>query len=180
MIHLFFRRSQETDQAHYKNNEAYITFYSPRVGGIPPKIAPNHFRLPLTKISLYHRIVGILRVIEYEMGDRKVVVHFGWPLSSWLDRMSIGVMVYNLMKLPSLFPKFNFDIQYGRELPASRKKITGHQTSLPALNNRKWGKRSNRWRIDYRRVNEESWEGKSLRKSREFMTRRIGYRAEFR
>ena len=124
-IHLFFRRSQETDQAQYHDNEAYITFYSPRVGGIPPKIAPNHFRFPLTKMSLFHRIVGILRVIEYEMEDRKVVVHFGWPLSSWLDRMSIGVMVYNLMKLPSLFPKFTFDIHYSENLIPLKDKPTG-------------------------------------------------------
>ena len=54
-IHLFFRRSQETDQTHYKDNEAYITFYSPRVGGIPAQIAPNHFRLPLTKEPLAKR-----------------------------------------------------------------------------------------------------------------------------
>jgi len=121
-LHLFFRRSTETDQAQYKDNEAYITFYSPRVGGIPPKLAPNHFRLPLTKISLYHRLVGILRVMEYEMGDRKVTVHFGWPLSSWLDRMSIGVMVFNLMKLPRLFPKFHFEIQYNENLSAFRSK----------------------------------------------------------
>ena len=121
-IHLYFRRSTETDQTQYKDNEAYITFYSPRVGGIPPKLAPNHFRLPLTKISLYHRLVGILRVMEYEMGDRKVTVHFGWPLSSWLDRMSIGVMVFNLMKLPRLFPKFHFEIQYNENLSAFRSK----------------------------------------------------------
>ncbi len=121
-IHLYFRRSTETDKAQYKDNEAYITFYSPRVGGIPPKLAPNHFRLPLTKVSLYHRIVGILRVIEYEMGDRRITVHFGWPLSSWLDRMSIGVMVFNLMKLPRLFPNFNFDIQYNENLSAFRGK----------------------------------------------------------
>lgn len=113
-VHFFFRRSEETDKAHLKNNEVYITFYSPRVGGLPPKLSPNHFRLPLTKISLYHRLVSLLRVIEYEMGDRKVVIHFGWPMSSWLDRMSTGVMVYNLLLLPRLFPDFDFDIQYSK------------------------------------------------------------------
>src|SRR5512140_703812 len=30
-VHLFFRRGQETDQVHCSGNEAYITFYSPRV-----------------------------------------------------------------------------------------------------------------------------------------------------
>ncbi len=117
-VHLFFRRSKETDRAHLKTNEAYITFYSPRVGGIPPKLARNHFRFPLTKVSLYQRIVSVLKVMEYEMGDRKIVVHFGWPMSSWLERMSIGVMVYNILKLPALFPKFSFDIEYNEDLGA--------------------------------------------------------------
>jgi hypothetical protein len=134
-IHLFFRRSEETDRAHLKNNEAYVTFYSPRVGGIPPKMAPNHFRLPLTKISLFHRLVAILKVIEYEMGDREVVIHLGWPMSSWLDRMSTGVMVYNLMKLPRLFPDFDFDIQYSKKLPAFRGRVKGAQASSAAFKN---------------------------------------------
>jgi amino acid transporter len=115
-IHLFFRRSEESGKPSIRDNEAYITFYSPRVGGLPPKNAPNHFRFPLTKISLYHRIVAILKVLEYEMGNRRLVVHFGWPLSSWLDRLSIGVMVFNLMRLPRLFPAFDFDIHYFRRL----------------------------------------------------------------
>jgi amino acid transporter len=114
-IHLFFRRLKETEKAKdYKDNEVYISFFSPRLGNLPPKKAPNHFRFPLTKINLYHRMVAILRVLEYEMGNRRIVVHFGWPLSSWLDRISIGVMVYNLMKMPRLFPNFDFDIHYGK------------------------------------------------------------------
>jgi hypothetical protein len=114
-IHLFFRRLKETEKNKgYNDNEAYITFYSPRLGNLPPKKAPNHFRFPLTKINLYHRIVAMLRVVEYEMEDRQIVVHFGWPMSSWLDRISVGVMVYNLMKMPRLFPNFYFDIHYSK------------------------------------------------------------------
>jgi hypothetical protein len=123
-IHLYFRRSQETDQTQPKGNEAYITFYSPRVGGLPPKTMPNQFRFPLSKISLFHRLVAVLRVVEYEMGDRQVVVHLGWPMSSWWERMSIGVMVFNLMKLPKLFPKFEFDIHYFRQAAPINEKIT--------------------------------------------------------
>ncbi len=110
-LHLMFRRSEEPEHGFHKDNVAYITFYSPRAG-IPPKVAPNHFRFPLTKISLYHRMVSLLRVVEYEFPDREVSVHFGWPLSSWLDRFSIGVMVFNLMRLPRVFPQFEFDIHY--------------------------------------------------------------------
>ena len=121
-IHLFFRRSEETDKIGPKNNEAYITFYSPRIGGLPPKVVPNQFRFPLSKISLFHRLVSILRVVEYEMADRQVVVHLGWPMSSWFERMSIGVMVFNLMRLPRLFPNFEFDIHYfKREAPTAIK-----------------------------------------------------------
>jgi hypothetical protein len=72
-IHLFFRRSEETDKALPKDNEAYITFYYPRIGGLPPKVVPNQFRFPLSKISLFHRIVSILRVVEYEMADRRFI-----------------------------------------------------------------------------------------------------------
>jgi hypothetical protein len=48
------------------------------------------------------------------MPKQKVCVHFGWPLSSWLDRLSIGVMMFNLMRLPKRFPQFNFAIDYDR------------------------------------------------------------------
>jgi hypothetical protein len=57
-------------------------------------------------------MVALLRVMQYEFSDRKIVVHYGWPMSSWTDRLAIGVMVFNLMKLPRLFPKFTFDIRY--------------------------------------------------------------------
>jgi len=113
-VHLFFRRSEEPGEAGPKDNEAYITFYSPRVGGIPPKLGPNHFRFPLTKISLYNRMVSLLRVVEYELSDRHVVVHLGWPMSSWMDRFAIGVMVFNLMRLPRAFPDFEFDLHYSK------------------------------------------------------------------
>jgi amino acid transporter len=112
-IHLYFRRSEESDYPAIKNNEAYITFFSPRAG-IPPKTAVNHYRFHLTKVSLYHRMLSLLKVVEYELADRQVVVHFGWPLSSWWDRLAVGVMVFNLMRLPRLFPQFEFDIRYFR------------------------------------------------------------------
>jgi hypothetical protein len=114
-VHLFFRRPWEESLAAVRENEAYITFFSPREG-IPPRRARNHFRLPLPRGGLYQRIVAILKVVEYELPDRQVNVHLGWPMSSWLDRMSIGVMVFYLMRLPRIFPQFRFDMVYpGRQ-----------------------------------------------------------------
>ena len=39
-------------------------------------------------------------------------MHLGWPLSSWLDRIATGVFVANLMRLPMMFPKLRFSIEY--------------------------------------------------------------------
>ena len=109
-VHLYFRRSGEAG-AEKQDNTAFITFYSPRAG-IPAKMGPNHFRFPLLQLSLYHRLVALLRVMEYEFADRQIVVHLGWPMSSWLDRLSIGVMVFNIMRLPRSFPNFRFTMSY--------------------------------------------------------------------
>lgn len=110
-LHLIFRRSYEEAKDHPRPNVAYITFYSPRAG-LPPKMGPNHFRFPLGRTGLFDSLVALLKVMEYEFPDRQIVVHLGWPLSSWLDRLSIGVMVFNLMRLPRLFPRFQFNISY--------------------------------------------------------------------
>jgi len=110
-IRLIFRRPWEQAVAQARDNEVFITFFTPREG-IPKKMAVNHFRFPRRQTSLYNRIVAILKVVEYELPDRLVMVQFGWPMSQWLDRLAIGVMVYNLMRLPKLFPRYQFDINY--------------------------------------------------------------------
>ncbi|MBA4392664.1 MAG: hypothetical protein C0407_03830 [Desulfobacca sp.] len=95
--------------------------------GYDPNQTTSHYRFPLAKISLFHRIVSILRVLEYEMGDRQVMIHLGWPMSSWLERMSIGVMVFNLMKLPRLFPHFGFEICYSERGKTFNAKPSGEK-----------------------------------------------------
>jgi amino acid transporter len=110
-LHVIFRRPREEALSQTKENEVYVTFYSPRQG-IPPKLAPNHFRLPWTRMGLYQHIVALLKVLDYEMAERDITVHFGWPMSSWLDRIAIGVMVFNLVRLPRSFPKFKFEMSY--------------------------------------------------------------------
>ncbi len=112
-LHIIFRRPREESLDRSKENEAYVTFYNPRQG-FPPKLAPNHFRFAASKRTLYQQMVGLLKVVEYELADRTVVIHFGRPLSSWLDRMAIGVMVFNIMRLPRRFPGFDFHIDYSR------------------------------------------------------------------
>jgi hypothetical protein len=110
-VHIIFRRPREETLTASKQNEAYVSFYSPRQGA-PPKLAPNHFQFASGRRSLLQDMIALLKVVEYELTDRKVIIHFGWPLSSWLDRFAIGVMVYNIMRLPKQFPGFNFHIDY--------------------------------------------------------------------
>ncbi len=65
-LHIIFRRPREESLDHSKENEAYVTFYNPRQGA-PAKLAPNHFRFATSKRTLYQQMVGLLKVIEYEL-----------------------------------------------------------------------------------------------------------------
>lgn len=110
-VNVIFRRPWEEALRRARQDEAYVTFYNPRRGA-PAKLAPNHFRFAAKRNSLYQHMVSLLKVVEHELTDRKVNVQFGWPLSSWIDRLSIGVMVFNIMRLPRQFPQFRFTITY--------------------------------------------------------------------
>ncbi len=110
-LHIYFTRPREEAISNPRDNEVYVSFYNAR-HGIPPKLASNHFRLVMVSRTLYQHITAILKVLEYEFADRQITAHFGWPLSSWVDRLSIGVMVFNIMKLPKQFTNMKFTIHY--------------------------------------------------------------------
>ena len=57
-------------------------------------------------------MTAMLALLDEELEGRPVHVHFGWPTSSWLDRMAVGVFVANLMRLPKQFPTLSFSIDY--------------------------------------------------------------------
>jgi len=107
VLHLVFRRTPEDGREAAEKNIAYVTFYSPRMGR-PEKLQDNHFCFPLHKLGVFQQMVSLLRVLEYEFPHKKIIVHLGWPMSSWLDRLSIGVLVFNLMRLPRFFPTMEF------------------------------------------------------------------------
>jgi amino acid transporter len=110
VLHVHFKRPHE-EGAVASPNEAYVSFYSPRQG-IPARLAPNHFRFAQAGQSLFESITALLHVLLYELPHKQIVIHFGWPQSSWLDRLSIGVMVFSIMKLPRMFPQCTFVIEY--------------------------------------------------------------------
>ena len=109
-IDIYFKRPAESVSSQ-DPSVAYVSFYHPRAG-IPPRLTPNHFRFANTNQNLFDGITELLYVLKYELPDKHVTVHFGWPQSSWIDRMAIGVMVYSIMKLPKMFPEFTFAIEY--------------------------------------------------------------------
>ncbi len=110
-LHVFFRRPGEAESMVDAPGTAFITFFSPRQR-MPDKVAPNHYRFPIQGGSLLRSIEATLTLLHEELEGRDVHVHFGWPTSSWLDRMSVGVMVATLMRLPQRFPKLRFSIDY--------------------------------------------------------------------
>lgn len=109
-LEVYFKRPMEGG-GEANPNSAYVSFYSPR-SGIPDRLAPNHYRFALSGQGLFDSITELLYVMKYELPHKHLRIHFGWPLSSWLDRMSIGVMVFSIMRLPKIFPEFTFVMEY--------------------------------------------------------------------
>ncbi len=151
-VHLFLRRGREPkfgldervpglermEPGISEKNSAYITFYSPQAG-IPPRAAPNHFRFPFSKHhTLFQEIEGILRLVEAELSGYHVVVHLGWPLSAWLDRLAIGVWFFNLGRLPRLFPCFGFIMRYTTRVPLPSARLN-QETSAGKTQKKKRG-----------------------------------------
>jgi len=108
-LDVYFRRPGEIDIVQASPTSAFITLFSSRQP-IPDRVAPNHYRFPIQGGSVYRSMTAILALLQEELDGREVHVHFGWPTSSWLDRLAVGVFVANLMRLPKLFPKLTFSI----------------------------------------------------------------------
>ena len=109
-IDIFFKRPQE-EGLQQDPQVAFVTFYSPRAG-IPSRVSPNHYRFAQAGQSLYDSITELLFVLKYELPYKQITIHIGWPRSSWIDRLAIGVMVFSMMRLPDMFPEFHFMIEY--------------------------------------------------------------------
>ncbi|HLE24480.1 MAG TPA: amino acid transporter, partial [Thermodesulfobacteriota bacterium] len=74
----------------------------------------KYFRFPVFKTQgVYYSILAILYAIRADLPEKRFVIHLGWPTSSWIDRLAVGLFVFNLMKLPKLFPEFEFVIEHG-------------------------------------------------------------------
>jgi amino acid transporter len=110
---IIFRRPKDATPLLPDRNVAYVTFYSPRAGS-PVKMGDNHYRFPIKAESLASRLESFIDLLQYDFPDKAIRFHLGWPTSSWLDRMSTGVMVFSMMRLPKQFPMYDFVMEYHR------------------------------------------------------------------
>jgi amino acid transporter len=112
-FHIFFKRPKDKSDINPAKNFAYVTFYSPRLA-THEKLGPNHYLFPLQGQGLSPIIHSLISNLKYDFPKRDITFHLGWPTSSWIDRLSIGVMVLSLMRLPKAFPEYNFVIEYSK------------------------------------------------------------------
>ena len=112
-VHLYFKRMKEGSSDAEKDGVLYITYYKPRLEEPEQKIGNYYWIAIPNRVSLFDMIRGTLQIIQYELGNEKLIhIHFGWPLSSWFDRLSAGTMIFNILRLPKLYPGFKFHIEY--------------------------------------------------------------------
>jgi amino acid transporter len=108
-VHVWFRRPGEGELIDDPGT-VFVTFFSPRQE-MPEKLGSNHYRFAVQGGSVYRSITVVLDLLVEELGGRDITVHFGWPTSSWLDRMATGVLVHNLMRLPPKYPALHFAME---------------------------------------------------------------------
>jgi amino acid transporter len=126
-LNVWFKRPGEAD-LHAEEGAVFVTFFSPREA-CPPRLSANHYRFAIQGGSVYASIISILELIEEELDGLDVTVHFGWPTSSWLDRMATGVFVAALMRLPRRYPRLRFVMEHPPERmahPAAETVQTAH------------------------------------------------------
>jgi len=112
-INIFFRRPLEEEHRSAPSNSIFLSFYAPRLD-TPAPVQENHFWIAIERrLNLFDMITSVLKTIEYEIPiEKEIHLHFGWPLSSWLDRLSTGIMIHNIIKLPRIFPNFHFHMDH--------------------------------------------------------------------
>lgn len=116
-VHIYFRRPLEQEALDGQTNSIFVSFYSPRLD-TPKQSLPNHFWIAITdRFTFSQMINGLLETIQYEIpkDEKDIYLHFGWPLSSWLDRLSIGFFIHDIIQLPRKYPQFYFQIDYHKK-----------------------------------------------------------------
>ncbi|AEE15380.1 amino acid permease-associated region [Thermodesulfobium narugense DSM 14796] len=112
-IHIYFRRPMErTSERIDDSSKIFVTFFMSRQS-IPKRISNNHFIIPVNHFwGIDGGINGLLGLLQESFPDRRIVVHLGWPTSSWLERVAMGLRTYHILRLPTIYPKFEFKMEF--------------------------------------------------------------------
>jgi hypothetical protein len=111
-LNIFFVRPREETEEEYKKNSVFISYGLQRLKP-PAKILPNHFVLSATKIwGVVSEMEALIDAVKERFTDKVLYVHLGWPRSSWFERLFMGIMVYQMMRLPDKFPTVTFIVEY--------------------------------------------------------------------
>lgn len=79
----------------------------------PRRKSPSHFILPYSSMwGAVHEMEAVIGKLKDALPDKKLIVHFGWPLSSWWERLSMGLVVHRLIMLPKRYPDLEYHIDY--------------------------------------------------------------------
>ncbi|MBE3596561.1 MAG: amino acid permease [Hydrogenibacillus sp.] len=116
------RFARPREQFKEESDTVYITLALLRLRP-PGRRSEGHFVLP------YSSMWGVVKEMEAVIGklrqahpEKRLIVHFGWPLSSWWERLSMGLMVHRLVMMPKRFPDLEYHIDYVPRAPKRRSK----------------------------------------------------------
>ncbi|MBF0496609.1 MAG: hypothetical protein HQK58_08560 [Deltaproteobacteria bacterium] len=110
-LNIIFGHPAAEDPGQIQDNEALVTFCSSGQD-IPPKLAPNHYRFPLTEAGYYRQMEALLKAVDQGLPNRRITVYLSRPKPSWRDWLTVGVMVFRLMRLLRVFPRFRITVIY--------------------------------------------------------------------
>ena len=99
---------------------AIVTLFLAAPGHVPKSSGRSHYRFPDPGRQRLRQHRRRARAARRGARGRDVTVHFGWPTSSWIDRMVTGVFVHNLMRLPPRYPQLHFAM----ECPATSRGVS--------------------------------------------------------
>jgi len=110
-IHLFFMGPNDRHFALNPKNIC-ITYALDRLEA-PISLSKNHFILPLHSfLELTKDIDQTLHSLKDWFPEKRLYVHFGWPMTSWRNRLYSIVMINRILKLPQKHPDIHFAIEY--------------------------------------------------------------------
>ena len=120
MLNVRFARPRE--HVPEREDTIYVTLSLLRLQP-PRRKSSSHFILPYSSMwGAVHEMEAVIGKLKEALPNKKLIIHFGWPLSSWWERLSMGLVVHRLVMLPKRYPDLEYHIDYYPGVPRRMKK----------------------------------------------------------